>query len=278
MSLLEYLRSETTIAGTDIKYVLLAACVFAVYRLLVSNLFLKPLSILVSEKHRYKFVHRGFDAIHYLTASIIGLLAFSQRPYGHCPFYFLNCRPYIGCTGENVVCSVFEKIYYYVFSAYYFSDVLWIKTNKTYVIFTFHHIMTLGMLYVCILSARHVVGMSIMLLHDCVDVFLYVGKITSYLEIKKISDISFLIFAVSFLYLRLFGCLGIIYIIVTDEKPQPHHYWAYFIGRTFFCGLYCCHIIWGSQIIKALIKIFQGDKIHDTRSDPADDKKTQKVE
>ena len=266
------LSQQTEIKLSDLKYVFISAAIYAVYRVIINETLLKPLSNFVTEKNRYKFVHRGFDCFHYIICSIIGIIAFSQRRYGHCPFYFLNCENYIQCTGV-FMCTVLEKIYFFIFASYYISDVLWIKTTKDIPILIFHHSVTIGMIVLSVIVARPIIGMSIMLLHDIVDLFLYTGKITSYLEIKKLSNFSFITFAALFFYLRLFGCASIIYIICfKDKTEQPHHYWGYVIARTLFCFLYCCHLLWGIQIVKAILKIFKGDKIHDTRSDQADNK------
>lgn len=267
MDLLEFLHDETTIESSDIKFVLLTSVMFYMYRKFIETCFLKPLSVFVAEKQRNKFIYRGFDAIHYITSTIIGLFAFSQRPYAHCPFYILDCVQYIGCNGETVVCSMFEKVYYYYFTAYYLSDIVYINTNKEKGILVFHHSVTLTLMYLSVIATRHVFMFCTMVLHDLVDVFLYIGKVASYLEIKKLSDIFLCIFAVSFFYLRIFVLGSFIYIYFTEPITQTHHHLVYTIGKILFCGLYCCHIIWGSIIIKAIIKLTKGGTICDTRSE-----------
>ena len=278
----DFLSSGTTIGTEDVKYLPLTVLAYALYRFVITKFFLTPLSNFVNKDIRYKFIHRGFDCIHYIMSSIIGTLAMASRPYAHCPFYFVDCAEYIGCTGPAAVCSVFEKIYYFTFTSYYLSDILWLRTSPNGIkVLIFHHIMTCGMVYACGVVARPVIGFSIMLLHDWVDIFLYSGKITNYLGLKKASDVLMVIFAITFFYLRLFGCATILKIIFTEKLDQPHHYWTYLIARIFLGGLYLCHITWGLQILNALKKIFfKGDSIHDTRSDEpaADAKQEKKVE
>lgn len=273
MNFIDYLRSETTLGWDDLKYAPFAILGYAIYRLILSNFFLKPLSLLLAEKLRYKLIHRGFDMIHYIMSTILGTLAFSTRPYFHCPFYFLDCAKHITCTGPTVVCSVLEKIYFFFFASYYLSDVFWIGTTKDIPMLIAHHTVTITMITACALVARPVVGFSIMVLHDWSDIFLYSGKITNYLGWKKFSDLLMVCFAVSFLYLRLFGCLTILITIFTKELDQPHHAKLYFISRCAFGGLYICHCIWGYQILRALKRIFfNSEQIRDTRSDKADSK------
>ena len=265
----EFLSSQTTISNSDLRILPFTILGYALYRLILSNCVLKPLSSFVPEKSRYKFVHRGFDCIHYITSAMLGTLAFLQQPYAHCPFYFVDCGRFIGCTGDNIICSVFEKIYYFYFASYYISDVFWLHTSPNGIrLLIFHHIVTIGMIVCCAIVARPVLGFSIMVLHDWVDIFLYSGKISNYLGAKKISDVLMVIFAVLFFYLRLFGCATIIKVFFTEELEQPHHYRLYIFARILFCFLYVCHLLWAYQILSALKRIiFSGEKIRDTRSD-----------
>ncbi|KAH0789878.1 longevity assurance protein [Histomonas meleagridis] len=266
MYITDFLAQETTMGQSDIKYILVAAVCYGIYRVFMNKFVMTPLSKFVPEKSRFKFIHRGFDCIHYVLCGMIGILAFLQRPYAHCAFYFADCREYNVCTGE-FVCSIFQKIYFYIFISYYISDIFWIRTTKDIPIMCIHHTVTLSMMLICIITARPAAGISIMVLHDIVDIFLYIGKIATYLGIKKISDSSLFVFAVTFFYLRLFNLATIIYTVITDKSEQPHHKTLYTVGRGLLCLLYCCHLVWGSQIVKAIQRILKGDRIHDTRSD-----------
>ena len=269
MNLWNYLAQETTINVYDLFYFIPFVAIFILYRIFMNKFILKPLSKHVAEKSREKFINRGFDAFHYIISSILGTLAFSQRPYFHCPFYFCDCREYIGYTGPEAICSIFEKIYYFYFSSYYISDALWVHTTKDIYMLIVHHILTFGMIITLALVSRPVVTLAIPILHDWVDVFLYWGKIFSYLQWKKLADIFLIIFGISFYYLRLFNCAAILYVGCTGDHPQPTHYWTYIISRSLFAFLYICHIIWGYQIFYAAKRLLSNnnEKIHDTRSD-----------
>jgi len=279
MTLTSLLQSETTISLQDIKLFGVFIPVFCLYRVLISKFLLKPLSKTVPESCRFKYIHRGFDFIHYLTASIIGTIAFMGRPYAKCPFYFVGCDKYIYCTGESFVCSILEKIYFIYFACYYFSDVFWIHTTKDVAMLVVHHIITVSMILITAISSRPVVGLSTMLLHDWVDVFLYFGKLASYYGWKKLADTSLLTMAALFYYLRIFGVFCILKSVWTDKEVQPHHYQLWLVGRCLLIGLYICHLIWGYQIASSLIKIAlsKGEQdIRDTRSDEGDSPKQKK--
>lgn len=273
------LSSLTTISIEDLKIFPFTVLIYTIYRFIVTSFILKKLSNYVPEKNRHKFIHRGFDCSHYIISSIIGTLAFLQRPYFHCPFYYLDCGKYSECTGEKLICSNLEKIYFILFASYYISDILYIKTNNQIGIMIFHHFVTIGMIFCCVIVARPVLGLSVMLLHDCGDSFLYLGKVTNYLGLKSQADFLMVSFAISFFYLRIFGCATIIKLIFTEQLEQPHHKGLYLFARILFCGLYCCHIVWGYEIISSVIKILHGKEIiRDTRSNDGDKKENIKDE
>ena len=271
-----FLSSQTSISSRDLKLLPLYAGCFAIYRLIVSNKILKPLSQFVPEKNRYKFVHRSFDCLHYFTSALLGTFAVLLQPYWHCPFYFVDCGKYIGCTGDEFMCNVLEKIYYFYFASYYLSDVLWLHTSPNGIkILIFHHIVTNVLTVWLALVARPALCFSVMILHDWVDIFLYSGKVCNYIGAKKASDVFMILFAVSFFYLRIFGCGTVIKVYMTENEEQPHHYILYQCVRVVSTFLYVCHLIWASQILAAIKKIFfEGDAIHDTRSDEGKKVKT----
>lgn len=268
MYFIKYLSTLTTISSSDLWIFPITLLLYSIFRLIVSNFFIKKYLYLVDEKNKNKFLHRGFDSIHYILSTIIGTLAFLQRPYAHCPFYYLDCGKFSECTGDFLICSTFEKIYFIFFASYYMSDVFWIKTENEIIILIFHHFVTIGMIICCVIVARPVAGLSIMLLHDWGDIFLYSGKIANYLKLKKTANVLLILFALSFFYFRIFGCAAMIKVLFTEKLEQPHHFKLYLFGRILFCGLYCCHIFWGYEIVHSLIKILKGkETIRDTRSE-----------
>lgn len=277
--MLNYFAQETTIKPSDIYILLVVSVIHGIFRTIIDKLILRPLSKIVNEKQREKFVNRGFDCLHYITSTLIGSIAFIQRPYAHCPYYFLSCVKYMGPTGDYFVCSILEKIYFMYFASYYFSDVCWLHTSSDWRILIFHHFVTISLILTCVIVARPVLGLSIMLLHDWVDIFLYCGKIATYIHKQKWADGFLYVFAGSFFWLRLFGCATIIFNLARQPWVQPHHVALYRFSCSCFVGLYYCHIHWGVQIIKAVIKILKHTEVaHDTRSDDSEEAPKPKAE
>lgn len=270
--MLENLYAETTLQAKDILLILFCSCIYAIGRTTINRLILTPLSAFVPvEKQKIKFVHRGFDFLHYFISTVLGTLAFMTRPYAHCWAYILDCKEYLGQTGNVFTCSVLEKIYYVYFTSYYVSDVLWIKTTNDVKMLIFHHFFTLSLIFSCVIVARPVYGLSLMLLHDYGDTFLYFGKVCIYFGKKSIADVSLFIFAALFFWLRIFGVASIIYTLYAYDKinVQTKLPYLYYYACSMLCFLYCLHLIWGFDILRALFKVLitKSTNPHDTRSD-----------
>jgi len=267
MTVFTFLSQETTIDLSDLRYLFLFVLLFSLNRLFLSHFLIYPISKLVQNRYRTQFIHRGFDCIHYVLSTIIGSMALLQRPYGKCAFYVFNCREFNLVSGDTMICSYFEKIYYFYFASYYFSDIFWLHTTKDFLVLLFHHLVSVSMIVICAVVCRPMIGLSIMLLHDWVDAFLYSGKIALYLQARSLSNVLMSIFAVLFFYLRIIQGAFILYILFTDNSPQERFPKLYLFGKVLFCFLYVCHLVWGVQIVNALRGIYKGEKIHDTRSD-----------
>ena len=66
-----------------------------------------------------------------------------------------------------------------------------------------HHSITIGLMTLSFIYNYHRFGLLVLLLHDVVDVFLYIAKCMSYKKYTKCADISFALFAAAFFLARL---------------------------------------------------------------------------
>jgi hypothetical protein len=282
---LSFLTEQTSIMPSDFPYILLIALGYILYRVILSKILLQPLSTLVvnsdpkkQAQQRSKFVHRGFDLIHYLVIVFLGTLAAYFAPYGRCPFYFPGCASYSAPTRPGFICSRLEKVYHILFTAYYVADIPFLWTTTDVGLMSFHHAICLGLEFLTMLSGRTVILFSCNLLHDCVDVFLYAGKILTYLRFKKAADISLVIFAIAYLYLRLINYGIIIYSIWRlDVGEQIDYVGPYTVCKFLVFGLLICHFIWYAQVLKVVFDaLSRGRKeIRDLRSDEGEKKKVE---
>ena len=271
------LHRLTTLGFDDIPLFIEICGIYFIYRLIVTYMLIGGVAKHINFKNktiRFKFTHRTFDLVHYSLSSIIGLMALFSRPYSHCFYYTFNCgeefkqqvEPKDGC-----VMNVLEKTYYMFFTAYYVVDVLFLWTaNHDLKLLTLHHATTLTLIFISVYIRTHIIGICVMLLHDVVDVPLYIGKFCTYLHMENAQDISLLIFGILCTWLRMICFPGVIaYGIINMIKQKPDHFHFYFFEVCILFSLMFCHIMWFKDIVKAVINIFTMGKkaICDNRSD-----------
>jgi hypothetical protein len=169
--------------------------------------------------------------------------------------------------------TLFEKMYYLWFCAYYVVDFLFIWTipNDMFAV-TCHHIATVAMIMFSVLLRVPVIGVVIMLLHDIVDVPLYIGKISSYLGLSKVSEPALLVFAVLCTWFRMINLPLIIWYTAINTPVISHRVTLYKVTVTLEVVLMICHVWWFVKILKAAIGIFTigTSEIRDNRSDGSD--------
>ena len=249
-----------TFAGIVAGYVL--------YRLCMTK-FLTQVAQLLKPKSPAKFVHRTFDMIHYLSSAILGSVALYNRPYGHCAFYARDCGEDFRQT-ELCTITGLEKMYFTLFAAYYLVDVAFLWTNSDGFVMVCHHFATISMIGLCVSLHMQAAGICVMLLHDFVDVPLYVGKICIYLRCKNAQDIALVTMAVLYTVLRMGNYPLIVYHVVrnalTGEVCSPR---LYGVAVALLFVLLCCHIHWFTKIVNGVVKIARVGKaaITDTRSE-----------
>jgi hypothetical protein len=281
-SFLSFLTESTTITSSDFPLILLSAVVYGIYRLILTKLLLEPLSKLVTNadpekqrSQRYRFIHRGFDLIHYTLGVFVGILAGYFLPYGRCPFFFPGCAPYAVQTRPVFICSRLEKAYYLLFVAYYISDIPFIGTTREIPLLVFHHAVCLSLEILAVLAGRPVITFSCNLLHDIVDIFLYAGKILTYLGFKRAAEISLILFAAAYLWFRLINFGLVIYTFwFVDVGEQVGYEKAYKACKWLVFGLLFCHVIWFGKILGVIFDALNLGmrRIRDVRSDEGEKK------
>lgn len=270
MNFLELLRTPTSITISDYKSFALYCVAIFIFRFIMSKFILVKIAKHLKIKKTFKFIHRGYDMIHYVTSAVVGLLSVTQSSFGRCVFWANNCRDELLPTNGAFVCTFIEKAYYYVFTGYYVVDIFYIYTASEILMMICHHTITLTMIFLSTIAHLPGICLSIMLLHDVVDVPLYVGKILLYCGKTISKDISFVIFAISCTYFRIINFPGIIYYTMINTPLVIDGKWAYVIASWLLFVLYALHLIWEYKIITNVVGIIKGEKIHDNRSDKAE--------
>ena len=145
-----------------------------------------------------------------------------------------------------------EKMYYMLFTAYYVVDVFFLWTNTSYIwLMILHHTATLSLIFISVYIRTHVIGICVMLLHDLVDVPLYVSRFCMNLGIQN--DAPFLIFTALCTWFRMICLPGIIaHGIINMIKQKPDHCLFYSIEVFILFCLMTCHVVWYLRIVKWL--------------------------
>lgn len=260
------LNQMTSISKADIP--LFAGCCVAYlgYRLFMVNYVLTALGKILKVKRLYKFTHRTFDLIHYITSSVVGVLALGRRPYAKCFAWAMDCRDFLWQNPAGFEVTLFEKIYYMLVFVYYTVDIGFMQTSSEPLMILVHHIVTISEITCCVILQSPVVGLSIMLLHDITDLPLYLGKFFVYLG-SRAKDITLAIFAISCTWFRIVNYPIIVYHVYFVGKGTTIHPWLYWTEYTLLVVLYLLHVIWEAKIFENLIQVLRGGAIHDNRSD-----------
>ncbi|OHT00586.1 longevity assurance protein [Tritrichomonas foetus] len=267
LSFMEILRQMTVVDQSDLKYLGYASVVYFVYRYIMCNYILNKIGKACRVKNVMKFTHRSFDMVHYVLTCAVGLIAMGQRPYGHCVYYAKNCGDYLGQNPNGFECTILEKIYYIQFTTYYVVDLFYIWTSNEPIMLIIHHFVCISMIFSCVLLKSPVVGPSIMLLHDLVDVPLYVGKILLYLGFNTAKDFALYSFAILCTWFRIINYPMIIYHCLKIAVNDPYMPILYRGTCCLLCVLYILHLIWQKKILDNVIEIIHGAEAHDNRSD-----------
>jgi hypothetical protein len=129
-----------------------------------------------------------------------------------------------------------------------------------------HHVFTLALILGANFFRQQRFSLVVLLLHDVVDIFLYVAKTAVYLQIQRIADVCFAIFASSFLVSRL-----IIYPLVCIIPC-----WRFMLALPFswmrylpalLSALYVLHLFWWVMIVKVIRNQLAKEPTKDVRSD-----------
>ncbi|KAH0784946.1 longevity assurance protein [Histomonas meleagridis] len=268
-ALFNQLDRMTYLSIKDLPTLVIGSAVYLIYRLIMCNFVLNKIGKSLGVKNNFKFTHRSFDMIHYVSSALLGFAALSRRPYFHCIFWAADCVEAFSQKVGGYPMSVLEKIYFMMFACYYIADFFFIHTASEKYMMIVHHIVTLFMIFSCVYLDCPITGILIMLLHDIVDVPLYVGKILLYLGFKTPKDISLVIFAISCTFFRIINFPNMIKNAIKAAFVAQTHAVLYHITAYVLLILYGLHIIWEIKIFGNVVEVLKGSSIHDNRSDKA---------
>ena len=246
---MHFLHQVSPVDWSDFPAFVGVVVAYAIYRILMTTLVLKCVARLVKPKYPEKFVDRCFDMIHYCASGVIGTIAIYSRPYRLCCIYAVDCAEQFKQAPACVLTGL-EKVYFMMFVAYYLVDIGFLWSNRDWYVFLLHHAITVAMIVLCIILNVQVIGMCIMVLHDIVDVPMYIGKICIYLGYRNIQQVSLVIMAILWGLLRMVNLPIIIYHgVMNGLHETPFYPGLYTLVGSLLIVLMCCHVHWFSKIV-----------------------------
>ncbi|CAZ69354.1 Longevity-assurance (LAG1) family protein [Emiliania huxleyi virus 99B1] len=256
-----------------------------ILRTFVMIYILDPLSeIMVRPERVLKFQQSAWRFVLYSIATISSIIVFMTDDtvdFKESSF-FENWPLYNPGSGIKFMYALYAGFYIHQ-TVYIFGDERLDDFNEH----VFHHAITLVLVYVSWVFNFTKIGFFIMTLHDGSDVFLELAKCMNYAKeirprLSIISDVSFIIFASSFFYLRLY--LYPVYAIGSIVNPYDacahvscalyeggvsYSYCAskpiYTVAIAALTSLYILQVMWAGRIINVIAKVIAGNPLEDSR-------------
>eukprot|EP01028_Stygiella_incarcerata_P013060 TRINITY_DN8111_c0_g1_i2.p1 TRINITY_DN8111_c0_g1~~TRINITY_DN8111_c0_g1_i2.p1 ORF type:complete len:313 (+),score=63.39 TRINITY_DN8111_c0_g1_i2:239-1177(+) len=134
--------------------------------------------------------------------------------------------------------------------------------------FIIHHVSTILVTGCAYYFRQHRASVMILILHNVSDIFLYSAKVSKYLGYAGLTDVLFLLFAVSFLMCRLIGLTHFVIYFTAIEADFLAFRHTQNMLFTILIGL---HVFWFGLIIKVARKKFvSGGTVEDLREESTD--------
>ncbi|KAL5725610.1 sphingosine N-acyltransferase [Ranunculus cassubicifolius] len=225
-----------------------------------------------------KFKESAWKCIYFLSAEILAILVTYNEPW------FMNTRFFWVGPGTQVwpdqqIKMKLKGLYMYAAGFYTYSIfalVFWETRRSDFGVSMIHHVATVILIVMSYILSLSRVGSVILALHDASDVFLEVGKMSKYSGYERVASVSFILFVLAWVILRLtyypFWVLWstsyeVIQILDLDKHLFRPIY--YYVFNTLLFGLLVLHIYWWVLMCRMLVSQFwaKGQLGNDVRSD-----------
>ncbi|KAF5179926.1 Lag1 longevity assurance-like protein [Thalictrum thalictroides] len=230
-----------------------------------------------------KFKESAWKCIYYLSAELLALSVTYDEPW----FTDTSCF-WVG-PGDQIwpdqkIKLKLKGLYMYCAGFYTYSIfalVFWETRRSDFGVSMSHHIATVVLIVLSYIFRFARVGSVVLALHDASDVFLEVGKMSKYSGWERLASSSFVLFALSWVILRLiyypFWILWStsyeVLLTLDTKKHQVEGPIYYYIFNTLLICLLVLHLYWWVLIYRMLVKQVQarGQLSEDVRSDSEDE-------
>lgn len=247
------------------------------------NCQLKDIDSDEKKKTLRKFKESAWKCVYFLSAEILALSVTYNEPW------FTNTKYFWVGPGDQVwpdqkMKMKLKGLYMYAAGFYTYSIfalVFWETRRSDFGVSMGHHVATVILIVLSYVFRFARVGSIVLALHDASDVFLEIGKMSKYSGAETIASVSFILFVMSWVLLRLtyypFWVLwSTSYEVVLTLDKEKHAVDGpiyYYLFNTLLYCLLVLHIYWWVLMYRMLVKQIQarGQLSDDVRSDSEDE-------
>ncbi|KAG9448655.1 hypothetical protein H6P81_008620 [Aristolochia fimbriata] len=230
-----------------------------------------------------KFKESAWKCVYFLSAEFLALCVTYDEPWFTKTKYF-----WVG-PGQQVwpdqkLKLKLKGMYMYAAGFYTYSIfalIFWETRRSDFGVSMGHHVATVLLIVLSYIFRFARVGSVVLALHDASDVFLEVGKMSKYGGFETIASTSFVLFALSWVLLRLiyfpfwviWSTSYEVLLTLDKEKHKVEGPIYYYIFNTLLLCLFVLHIYWWVLIFRMLVRQVQarGQISDDVRSDSEDE-------
>ncbi|XP_009617339.1 ASC1-like protein isoform X1 [Nicotiana tomentosiformis] len=230
-------------------------------------------------KRLRKFKESAWKCMYFLSAEVFALSVTYNEPWLKSTRYYW-VGPGDQVWPEQKYKSKLKALYMYAggFYAYsLFALIFWETRRSDFGVSMSHHVATAVLIVLSYIFRFARVGSVVLALHDASDIFLEIGKMSKYSGAEGLASFSFVLFALSWIVLRLtyfpFWVLwSTSYEVIQTLDKEKHKVEGPIYYYVFNSLLYCLlvlHIYWWVLIYRMLVKQiqFRGQLSEDVRSD-----------
>ena len=212
--------------------------------------------------HVYKFgMYFILSVFGYYVLKDINFFPRSLLGHGRLPNMFINGYP----KSFFFYKPPFFDFYYMFCLSYFTSDLIWLlfinERQTDFVDMLLHHSCTISLIVFSHLTHYSNVGSIILFLHMESDIFVHFTRILLQTDIHEaIKNISGLVLAINFIYMRIYVLGEIIYVLYHYVTWKGTVDWFLLILLVI---IYFMHINWTIMLIQKMIGMFTGTKLTD---------------
>lgn len=226
-----------------------------------------------------KFKESAWKGVYFLSAELLALTVTYNEPW------FTNTMNFWVGPGDQIwpdqqMKFKLKAVYMYGAGFYTYSIIallFWETRRSDFGLSMTHHVASVFLIAMSYIFRFARVGSVVLAIHDASDVFLEVGKISKYSGRQLIADVSFLLFVISWVILRLiyfpFWVLrSTSYEVVQILDKEKHKFDGpiyYYVFNCLLFSLLVLHIYWWVLMYRMLVRQIQsrGHVGDDIRSD-----------